>query len=280
MHAILACSATSSTAERRPGLRVSALHHRMIALSRIWGTMAVVDAEETTSRTRDSLLGAWYLLAFQCFRLRDGWTDFFPLVRGINLVVMSIMRRGDNTAWGLDKVHVRKERIHEEWREGRVERPPRRLISGMMESFRLVEDQRQEHNAQAFLDILIKSAAALDQDDTWKGYEAIQSVWELLSNADSVDSKALEDCSKPSARVLIAHWLAMMLLLKPFYDLEVVLGRQGIVAQLPTWIFDIARVSERDSDSTGRALQWPVAVASAYASLDSGYDRLDGQDRP
>ncbi|CZT14029.1 uncharacterized protein RCC_00004 [Ramularia collo-cygni] len=278
MHAILACAATSSTANPRPGLRVSALHHRMIALKCIWGAMAVADSKETSSRTRDALLGAWYLLAMQCFLLRDGWTDFFPLVRGLNLTAGAILLQGGNTVWGLDRLHVTKERIRDEWKDGRIERPPRPLMSGMMESFRLMETECQSHRAQAFLQIVITAATALDQDETWKGYETLQSVWDLLSNADCVDSKALEDCSNPSSRILMAHWLAMMLLLKPFYDLEVVLGKQGVIAQLPTWIFDISRVASRDSDNTEEMLQWPLQVASAYASRNLAQSRPESQE--
>lgn len=268
MYAILACSATNSTGEKRPELRVSALRHRMRALTCIWGTMAVADDEQTSTKTRDSLFGAWYLLAVQSFRLRDGWMDFFPLLRGLHLVSRASLVRGDDTIWrAMHKPQELQKRIQDEWNDGKIERPPLRFTSTLMASLKHVKVEC--HIDRAVLGVLTASATALDKDDIWVGYIEVQKMWELLSDTDSVDFKDLEDCSKPSMRMLIAHWLAIILLLKPFYDLEVLLGRQGVVAQLPTWIFDIAQVSARDLDDTGVAMQWPVEVASVYSTPDS-----------
>lgn len=120
------------------------------------------------------------------------------------------------------------------------------------------------HIQKVLLGVLTSIATALDKDDVWGGYEAVSKIWDLLCDTDPEDFKTLEDCSKPSTRTLIAHWLAIKLLFKPFFDFEVLLGRQGVVRQLPTWIFDIAQVSARDMDNTSKALQWPMEVASVY----------------
>lgn len=268
MYAILACSATNSSGEKRPQLHVSALRHRMRALNCIWGHMAVAQSEQTSCRTRDALIGAFYLLVVQSFRLRDGWADFLPLLRGISLVGRASLCHEDDTVWkGIRVQHPLKQRIRDEWKEGRIQRPPSGLLSGVKASVDLLKTECQIE--QAVLEVLAASASALDKDDIWGGYEAVQTIWEVLSRSHA--GVFLKDCSKPSTRLLIAHWMAIMLLLKPFYDLEIVLGRQGVVAQLPTWIFDIARVSARDMDDNSKALQWPVEVASAYYDPDSAY---------
>lgn len=277
MHAILAYAATNSTGVNQSELRVNALHHRMIALKRIGASMTEIESNETPSRIRDAVFGAYYLLAMQCFRLQDGWIDFLPLLRGINLIIKAILRQGDNAAWNLDQEHVIQKKIRREWAEGRIERPPRRLTVGAMASCRILQRECHAHKAQMFIGVLVAAATALDQDDIWKGYESIQYIWEVLSDADSIDSKALEDCSDSSTRMLLAHWLAMVLLFKPFYDLEVVLGREGIVSQLPTWMLDISRVATRDGDGTEQALQWPLEVVSSYSAGETGHNGLESK---
>lgn len=250
----------------------------MKALNSIWGTMAVAD--QTTQKTRDALFGAWYLLSMQSLCLQDGWTDFLALVRGCGLVTAASLGERKTSAWGMDRVESALERIYKEWHEGRIDPPSSRLTAGMLKSLRRLETDCHAYMHQEFLKVLTTAADLLENNDIWQGYRALQSIWHLLAEVNAVDFKALEDCSKPVTRILIAHWLAMLLLLKPFYDLEAMVGNHAFGAQLPTWIFDISRTPELDVSSIGGTLQWPVEVALAFATQGSAHASLcDQQNR-
>ncbi|TAQ85816.1 hypothetical protein B7494_g5864 [Chlorociboria aeruginascens] len=215
MHAVLGLSASHLSLLTGTSHHCTALHHRTLAIR---GSNAAISLPHRSASDGDALLAACYALAFQSSYMEDGLNEYFQIVRGCSLVTNQL--RAEN----LELAFLGGERDHfqlmkEKLRDLPLVNPV--LAEGAERSLGLLERGviLQEGAEIRFWGLLMDLVVAI-KGSSLHTYFRFLCIYMFISKLPSAIFNTFLSPTNIVARLLIAHFLALEIIISPILDRE------------------------------------------------------------
>jgi hypothetical protein len=229
MHAILGIAASHFELLTGIDFEATAIHHRIHAIK---GLNAAISKKGRTGSDADALLASCYLLAFQSSYMKDGLEEFFQTVRGCS--ILSNQLRAEN----LPMEFFVTEEAHFQTMEERLMNLPvihEDLIRGARMSLTalppLFDRPVNLLFYQVILDVIEAARVSSIQGKFSRGptseqvlnllvYCKFVTVYHFIITLEKEALKELTDPKNLGGRILIAHFLAIQIVVSPIVDRE------------------------------------------------------------
>lgn len=280
MHAILGMSASHLELLTGEPLGPVAIHHRLLAVQ---GSNAAISRKARTGSDGDALLGSCYLLAFQSSYMKDGLLEFFTMVRGCSLLSNQLREEKLPMAFFLT------EKDHFQFMEERLLDLPvisSELVEGAEKSLAAVHPlcclpshtdfyQLIDDCIEAIKISSLRGKPFMSSFDTLSNIPAYFKFVSIFQGIIQMDSEIFQEFMDPSnavARILIAHFFALQLVVAPIINREWA-GRKRSTP-LRNHLDQIYQSAKYVPTPFRQYLDWPLAVADAVSDEIMGNTTL------
>ena len=284
MHAILGLAASHLELLTGSDLSAQAIHHRVLAIK---GSNNALQLKSRTGSDGDALLAACYLLTFQSSYMKDGIHEFFQFVRGCALlsnqlreekVPMAFFLTSNDHFSFMEKRLIDLPAINEELLEcaerslgalpGCFEVPVHEIFyTAMVVCLEAVKVSSLHGQSFSCLLPLIYPLYRLVRNNricilmSFSGYFKFIFIYQSLNRMSNDLFRDFIDPENAISRILIAHFLAIQLIMLPILDREWAGRTKNTPARMNlAWMTSIYESSPRH---LRHLVEWPQAVAEA-----------------
>ncbi|TVY81757.1 Sterol uptake control protein [Lachnellula suecica] len=254
MHAILGIAASHLQFVTGADLSCQALRHRILAIR---GSNEAISRCRRTGSDGDALLASCYLLTFQSSYMVDGMKEFFQMLRGSTF--LSVQFKHENLPMALFLAEKDHFEVMQE-----------RLIDLPTISLDLVESaEKSLALCLPFLDTLIclqfyeavaETVESL-KSSSLRSYFKFLLIYQYIVSMDKPDFEAFLGSANTFARILIAHFLAIELMMAPILEREICMkGRTKTIRHNLSWIDKSFHLVP---DRMKYLIEWPKSVSDS-----------------
>lgn len=268
MHAILGLAASHLELLTGADLSASAMHHRVLAIK---GSNEGLSSESRTGSDGDALLAACYLLTFQSSYMQDGTLEFFQFVRGCSLLSNKLREEKAPMAFFLTS------NDHFSFMEKRLVDLPTihpELLESAERSIALLPPFFDRLVHTIFYEAMIEAIEAVRRSSlegqlpipshvhaNFSGYFKFIFIYQSINR---MSNKLFMDFINPTSdpsRILIAHFLALQMIMLPILDREWAGRTKNTPARMNLdWVASIYRSVPEQLQGY---VEWPQAIADA-----------------
>ncbi|KAL2061575.1 hypothetical protein VTL71DRAFT_6952 [Oculimacula yallundae] len=254
MHAVLGLAASHLELLTGAELGSQAIQHRVLAIQ---GSNEGLQMTSRSGSDGDALLAACYLLTFQSSYMKDGMYEFFQFVRGCTLlsnqlrddkVPMAFFLTSNDHFSFMEKRLMDLPRIHEE------------LLENAERSLVAIPPYFDGAVHQIFFTAMIACIDAV-RVSSLQGYFKFIFIYQSLNRMSSDLFHDFIDPENDVSRILIAHFLALQLIMLPILDREWAGRPKNTPARMNfEWMKTIYKSTP---EGLRYLVEWPQAVAEA-----------------
>lgn len=254
MHAILGLAASHLELLTGSDLSAQAIHHRVLAIK---GSNNALQLKSRTGSDGDALLAACYLLTFQSSYMKDGIHEFFQFVRGCALLSNQLREEKVPMAFFLTS------NDHFSFMEKRLIDLPainEELLECAERSLGALPGCFEVPVHEIFYTAMVVCLEAV-KVSSLHGYFKFIFIYQSLNRMSNDLFRDFIDPENAISRILIAHFLAIQLIMLPILDREWAGRTKNTPARMNlAWMTSIYESSPRH---LRHLVEWPQAVAEA-----------------
>ncbi|KAF7511716.1 hypothetical protein GJ744_003879 [Endocarpon pusillum] len=268
MHALLGLGASHLTRmSAHSDYSTAAMIHQGQAIK---GLNEALAKENRSYGESDALLAACYALTFQASYMTDGMTDFMTMVRGCALVTHQIQQQETRTAFNLEQdMHFR---IMLPRLEHLRNISPTLITPAMVavDALRPLLRTSMDHHFYASLSSVL---SALQQSPK-TGYLAFNRLYATIWDMSHDQFAVFVDPHNTAAQLLMAHFLAVQMLMVPLLVYEAPARREaGMARALLASVEWGEKIWERAPEDMRPYLEWAREVFQTMRSEVEALDR-------
>jgi hypothetical protein len=281
MHAILGLAASHLELTTGTDLRSTAIHHRLLAIK---GSNDALTRTHRSGSDADALLASCYALTYQSTYMRDGLSEFFQMVRGCSLLSDQFKAENIPMAFFLE------DKNHFQYMEDKLLDLPvisKELVDGAERSLVVLPPLFSQPSHVYFYQLLMAVIERLKLSSLAGKHFLTLSQTYLLTSPTAyfkfimvyqgilkMEGPMFQEFLQPEntvSRILIAHFLAIEMIMMPILDRE----HSGRARTTPArahldWV---SMLHMHCSVSFRKYMEWPVAVKNCVN------DELEGKER-
>ncbi|KAH6716696.1 hypothetical protein BKA61DRAFT_572772 [Leptodontidium sp. MPI-SDFR-AT-0119] len=254
MHAILGLAASHLELLTGADLSSQAIHHRILAIK---GSNEGLQLKTRSGSDGDALLAACYLLTFQSSYMKDGIHEFFQFVRGCALLSNQLREEKVPMAFFLTS------NDHFSFMEKRLTDLPiinDELLESAERSLVELPPYFDVSVHKIFYTSMIVCLEAV-KVSSLHGYFKFIFIYQSLNRMSNDLFRDFIDPENHTSRILIAHFLAIQLIMLPILDREWAGRTKNTPARMNlAWMTSIY---ESTPPYLQHLVEWPQAVAEA-----------------
>ncbi|KAG4411950.1 hypothetical protein IFR04_014924 [Cadophora malorum] len=254
MHAILGLAASHLELLTGSDLSAQAIHHRVLAIK---GSNNALQLKSRTGSDGDALLAACYLLTFQSSYMKDGIHEFFQFVRGCALLSNQLREEKVPMAFFLtsnDHFNFMEKRL--------IDLPAinEELLECAERSLGALPGYFEVPVHEIFYTAMVVCLEAV-KVSSLHGYFKFIFIYQSLNRMSNDLFRDFIDPENAISRILIAHFLAIQLIMLPILDREWAGRTKNTPARMNlAWMTSIY---ESSPTHLRHLVEWPQAVAEA-----------------
>lgn len=261
MDAMLGLAASHLATKHGSSEANTGLYYRQAAVS---GVRAALDRDiaAMTTRESDALLASCYALTVQTSYLSDGMCDFITMLRGCGLVAHAVRQRSDLQS----SVFTMDEGSHLNMMELVIHAaacPNMANQQAALVSLEILRPWCRTACQQRFLQSLTNVVEAGCRD-LWECYSSFSQLYADITTMSQTEAHQLAGVKDNVSKCLLAHFLAIQLIVTPLTSLEAAERAQWIpLGPLIAWI---DRLCGPTASMPG-CFDWPRLISQTLENL-------------